>query len=117
MEIPDLTSAISTLQELISEDNSVVETGGSVVTKRILDLVEDQEDNDQQQVSEEKDVSTRSDRKSQVKQCLSFCTADFWSLLAYESAVQNPKHCLTCDFHLALVSTQPFPDNSASMSK
>ena len=76
MEIPDLTSAISTLQELISEDNSVVETGGSVVTKRILDLVEDQEDNDQQQVSEEKDVSTRSDRKSQVKQCLSKVATD-----------------------------------------
>ena len=62
-------------------------------------------------------VLTRADRKSQVMQCLGFCTANFWSLLAYESAVQNPKHCLTCDFHLALVSTQPFPDNSASMSK
>ena len=33
----------------------------------------------------------RADRKSQVRQCLSFCTADFWSLLAYKSAEQ-PKH-------------------------
>ena len=58
MEIPDLSSAISTLQELISEDNSVAETGGNVVTKRILDLVENQEDDDQQQVvTEDKPVS------------------------------------------------------------
>ena len=57
MEIPDLKSAISTLQNLISEDNSVSETGGSVVTKRILDLVENQEDDDQQQVvTEDKPV-------------------------------------------------------------
>ena len=34
------------------------------------------------------------DRKSQVGQCLDFCTADFWSLLAFESAEQKPKHCL-----------------------
>ena len=57
MEIPDLKSAISTLQNLISEDNSVSETGGNVVTKRILDLVENQEDDDQQQVvTEDKPV-------------------------------------------------------------
>ena len=57
MEIPDLKSAISTLQNLISEDNSVSETGGNVVTKRILDLVETQEDDDQQQVvTEDKPV-------------------------------------------------------------
>ena len=36
----------------------------------------------------------RPDRKSQVVQCFGFCTADFWSLLAYESAEQKPKHCL-----------------------
>ena len=29
----------------------------------------------------------------QVRQCLGFCTADFWSLLVYESAVHKPKHC------------------------
>ena len=57
MEIPDLKSAISTLQNLISEDNSVSENGGNVVTKRILDLVENQEDDDQQQVvTEDKPV-------------------------------------------------------------
>ena len=35
------------------------------------------------------------DRKSQVWQCLGFCTADFWSSLASESAAQKPKYCLT----------------------
>ena len=62
MEIADLSSAISTLQELISEDTSVAETGGNVVTKRILDLVEDQEE-DEQQVSEEKNVRVISNVK------------------------------------------------------
>ena len=38
---------------------------------------------------------TRADRKSKVGQCLGFCTADFWSSLAYESAEQKLKHCLT----------------------
>jgi len=37
----------------------------------------------------------RADRKYQVRQYLGFCTADFWSLLAYESAEQKPKHHLT----------------------
>ena len=60
MEIPDLSSAISTLQELISEDNSVAETGGNVVTKRILDLLETQEEDDQHHVSEEKTVRFQS---------------------------------------------------------
>ena len=35
------------------------------------------------------------DRKSQVRQCLGVCTADFVCLLAYDSAEQKPKHCLT----------------------
>ena len=35
---------------------------------------------------------------SQVRKCLGFCIADFLSLLAYESADQNPKYCLTWDF-------------------
>ena len=34
------------------------------------------------------------DKKSQVRQCLGFSTADVLSLLAYESAEQKPKHCL-----------------------
>ena len=38
---------------------------------------------------------SRADWKSKVRQCLGLCTADFWSLLAYESAEQKPKHCLT----------------------
>ena len=38
---------------------------------------------------------TAADRKSQVRHCLGFCTADFLSSLAYESAEQKPKHCLT----------------------
>ena len=46
---------------------------------------------------------TRAGRKSRVKQCLGFCTADFWSLLTYESAEQKRKHCLTLDFLSALV--------------
>ena len=57
---------------------------------------------------------TRADRKSQVRQCLGFCTAAIWSSLAYESAEQKPKHCLTPGFlippiiHLLLLSlSQP----------
>ena len=34
---------------------------------------------------------------------LGFCTADFWPALAYESAKQKPKHCLTWDFLSALI--------------
>ena len=37
----------------------------------------------------------RGSDKSQVRQCLDFCTADFWYSLAYESVKQYPKHCLT----------------------
>ena len=40
-------------------------------------------------------VANRTDRKSQVKQCLGFSTADFLSSLTYESAEQKPEHCLT----------------------
>ena len=40
-------------------------------------------------------VINRAHRKSQVMQCLGFCTANFWSSLAYASAEQKPKHCLT----------------------
>ena len=38
-----------------------------------------------------------------VRQCLGFCTAEFWSSLAYESAEQKPKHCLTPGFLMPLV--------------
>ena len=31
-----------------------------------------------------------------------FCTADFWSSLAYESAEQKPKHCLTPGYLIPL---------------
>ena len=48
-------------------------------------------------------VMSRADRKSQVRQCLDFCTPDFWSLFAYESAEEKPKHCLTWDFLSALL--------------
>ena len=34
-------------------------------------------------------------RKSQVRQCLGFSTADFLSSLAFKSADEKPKHCLT----------------------
>ena len=34
-----------------------------------------------------------------------FCTADFWSSLAYESAEQKPKHCLTPRFLIPLLLT------------
>ena len=40
----------------------------------------------------------RGSKKGQVRQCLGFCTSDFRSLLVYESAVNKPKHCLTCSF-------------------
>ena len=44
----------------------------------------------------------RADGKSQVRQCLSLSTADFWSSLAYDTAEEKPKHCLTSDFLSAL---------------
>jgi len=50
-------------------------------------------------------VMTRGIRKSQVRQCYGFCTADFWSSLAYESAEQNSKNCLTPGFLIPLVKT------------
>ena len=34
-------------------------------------------------------VIVRSDRKSQVRKCLGFCFADFWSPFAFESAEQK----------------------------
>ena len=49
--IPDLKTAISTLQDLISDDNSTAGRGnGNEVTKRILDLVEDQEGEEEQEL-------------------------------------------------------------------
>ena len=48
-------------------------------------------------------VVIRGIRNPGVRQCLGFCTADFWSSLAYESAVQKPKHCLTPGFLIPLV--------------
>ena len=51
-------------------------------------------------------LRNRADRKSQVRQCLGLCTADFMSLFAYESAVQKPKHCRTWDFLSALLRKQ-----------
>ena len=46
---------------------------------------------------------SKADGKSQVRQCMGFCTADFWSPLAYESAEEKPKHCLTWYFLSALL--------------
>ena len=42
----------------------------------------------------------RADWKSQVRDCLDFCTAEFLSLFAYESAEQKPNHCPTWDILL-----------------
>ena len=39
-------------------------------------------------------------------QCLGFCTADVWPSLAYESAEQKPKHCLTPGFLIPLLVTR-----------
>ena len=50
---------------------------------------------------------SRADRKSQVRQSLGFCAADFWSSLAYESAEQKPKHCLTPGFLIPLSDVKP----------
>ena len=41
--------------------------------------------------------------ESQVRKCLGFCRSDICSSLAYESAEQKHKHCLTWDFLSALV--------------
>ena len=41
-------------------------------------------------------------RNHGVRQCLGFCTADFWSSCAYESDKQKPKHCLTPGFPIPL---------------
>ena len=40
------------------------------------------------------EVRSRADKKSQVRQCLGFCTADIWSSFAYKSAEQKSNHCL-----------------------
>ena len=48
----------------------------------------------------------RADRKSQVRQCFGFCTADLLSSLAYESDVQKPKYCPTWNFPSALTMEQ-----------
>ena len=45
-------------------------------------------------------VISRGSEKSQIRQYLGFCTAEFWPLLVYESAVQKPKHCPTWGFWL-----------------
>ena len=44
--------------------------------------------------------------KEHVKQCLDFCTIDFWSWLVYKSAVQKSKHCLTWSFFAPLDNGQ-----------
>ena len=41
---------------------------------------------------------TKGCKREQFRQCSYFCTADFQSWLVYKSAVQKPKHCLTCSF-------------------
>ena len=45
----------------------------------------------------------RDDRKSQVRQCLDFCSAISYANVDQKSAVQKPKHCLTWNFLSALV--------------
>ena len=42
-------------------------------------------------------------RNPGFRQCLGFCTVDFWSSLAYESAEQKPKHSLTPGFLIPLL--------------
>ena len=49
-------------------------------------------------------VITRADRKSQVRQCLGFYTADSWTKKDQKSAVLKPKYCPAWDFLPALVS-------------
>ena len=48
-------------------------------------------------------VIARGIRNPGVRQCLGFCSGDFWSSLAYESAEQKPKHCLTPGFLIPLM--------------
>ena len=45
-------------------------------------------------------VTGKECKKEKVRNCLGFWTADFRSWLVYKSAVQKPKHCLTCFFAL-----------------
>ena len=44
--------------------------------------------------------ASRADRKSQVRQCLGFCTADFCSPLPMNQLLQKSQHCLAWDFSL-----------------
>ena len=51
-------------------------------------------------------MRARGMRNSGVRQCLGFCTADFWSSLAYESAEQKTKNCLNQGFLIPLMRDQ-----------
>ena len=53
----------------------------------------------------------RADRKSKVRQCLGFSTANFWSSLAYESAEQKP--CKNPNIALLETSHQLWPESNA----
>ena len=60
-------------------------------------------------------LQRRGSEKSQVRQCLGFCTVDLLANEDQKSAVQIPKHCLTCDCLPALVIwvtcfVRPAPD-------
>ena len=48
-------------------------------------------------------IMSRGIRNPGVGKCLGFCTTDLWSSLAYESAEQKPKHCLTPGFLIPLI--------------
>ena len=51
----------------------------------------------------------------ELRQCLGFCAAtDFLSSLAYESAEQKPKHCLTPGFMIPLAR---FPPRARALSR
>ena len=52
---------------------------------------------------------TRGIRNPGVRQCLVFCTADFWFSLAYESAEQKTKHYLAPGFLIPLGLTHVVP--------
>ena len=61
----------------------------------------------------------RADRKSQVRKCFGFCTADFGSLLAYESAEQNSQTLpwLETSYQLCSWSSKKQNHNTSSRNR
>ena len=53
------------------------------------------------------DLMDKADWKSQIRLSCGFCSAEFWSSLAYEAGEHKPQHCLTRDFISDLLMALP----------